>query len=162
MTVQRSTKTFDAGAMLAEAGAPVREIYLIRQGSVSAPLPSDRRNLVFGPGTLIGLRDIIEGTAAPKFYADVSAVSPVVVEVLDADDVAKRIKGLSPRLKTCLVALTRTALRILETNQQTEKRVSRVVAKTKRELDMILDGHDADAETRDALDALLVDRDVTP
>lgn len=147
MPIQHPRLTFDPGATLVEAGAPVETLYLIREGAVSMQAPTGGPTAVFGPGSILGLADIIEGAVGPKFAASATALEAVVVEPLDAVEVDRQIQALSPRLRACLVALKRSAIRVLEANQHTDARVSRVVAKAKRGLDEILDDGEAETES---------------
>ncbi|WP_420402779.1 cyclic nucleotide-binding domain-containing protein [Nisaea sp.] len=140
----RSQIEFPDGAVLMRPGAEPEFLYLIRSGHVVLdPVGIDRR-LMFGPGTVIGLAWLIDNTIATTYRSEITAVGPVTAERLDASLVKEQLKGLSPRMRVCLISMIRQINMTVETENQSDSLLARLLKKSSRELDSLLARQSAD------------------
>jgi len=132
-------RIYPPGRVLARPGAPVDMLFLICSGRVRLQIQSNDREFIVGPGTVVGLADLIEGSRQPVFHAHAETVGPTEVICLGAVETARDLAGLSPALRVMLRAMLRLAWYWVETCQQSEAEREAVLRRAERSLSLVLD-----------------------
>jgi CRP-like cAMP-binding protein len=140
-------RVYPPGRVLTRSGAPVDLLFLIKSGRVRLRIEPDEREVVVGPGTVIGLADIIEGSRQPVFHADAETIGPTEVICLGAVETARDLAVLSPSMRVMLRAMLRAAMYWVETCQHGETEREAMLRRAERSLSLVLDPS-ADAPKR--------------
>ncbi|MEQ9332145.1 cyclic nucleotide-binding domain-containing protein [Thalassobaculum sp.] len=122
------------GQILVSVGDPVDQLYLIRTGQLAAVVPGIDHELRFGPGAIVGLNGVLGDGGAGPHRAQVRAIEPATVEVLDAAQIRVQFADLSKKMRLSLLAMFRAFERIVEDEDTADRRATRRIRKAEREL----------------------------
>jgi CRP-like cAMP-binding protein len=115
-----------AGHVLAKPGDAVRQLFLVCKGSVTARTETSAQKAILGPGSVLGLADILEGNANPQFKVHAEALTGVEVICLGARQTAQEIADLSPQMRLILVAMFRSGRHIIAQCEKDAKRLDTI------------------------------------
>lgn len=160
----RSQVEIPDGTVLLRPGETPEVLYVIRSGQVVLNPEGLDRRFVFGPGAVVGLSWLIDEDVAETYRSEIVASGPVTADILDVKAVTEQMAGLSPRMRICLISMLRQIFSVVTTENQTDERLTKLVRKSSRELDKLLESRDADPRVSkgdplaDALDAMRSER----
>jgi len=114
--------TCAVGDTITDIGQPVDAILLLTRGTAKAQPQGFARTFLLGPGTVLGLHDVVFGHEAPVFRSRVTALDTVELARLELEDFRQEYGRLADHIRAIFQSLFVVATALLQSYEGTAER----------------------------------------
>ena len=132
-------RIFPSGYVLARVGRPVDVLYLICSGRVKLRTATGRREVIVGPGTIVGLADIVDGQERPRFHVHAETIGPVDAICLGGLETAAELAALSPKMRLMLTAMLRVGVHWIQASERSDQEKEDIIRRAEQSLGVVMD-----------------------
>lgn len=132
-------RVFAKGKILVRTGDPVATIPLVTRGTVRVVPEGASRSFTFGPGAMLGLKDVLAGSRDPRHASTATALDVVETVHLDARQVTAEIARSPEAVQILFKALFVATTTVMKTYEADSGRRRRLLAALAGEIDTLIE-----------------------